>query len=185
LGIIGPVLGLESYTADVIGGQSWRSSPEEGGDLLKLACKYDVAWIADLVLHGELASGDDFLDDIVLAFTAEHSEKTFKTLINNWRPQDPKAIQGIVRSAARSWSGKGVMQLLLEQRGADVQITPEVVKAAAANYRSGEEVMQLLLEQRGADVQITPDFVDIISLSFDFYSMQLLLEQRGVGCPSQ
>ncbi|KAH8776825.1 hypothetical protein F5882DRAFT_298852, partial [Hyaloscypha sp. PMI_1271] len=43
---------------------------------------------------------------------------------------------------------------LLEQRGADVQIT-EVVKAAAGNYRNGKEVTLLLLEQRGIDVQIT------------------------------
>jgi hypothetical protein len=49
--------------------------------------------------------------------------------------------------------------LLLEQRGADVVITEEVVKAAAGNEESGKDVMIVLLEQRGADVVITDDVV--------------------------
>lgn len=54
--------------------------------------------------------------------------------------------------------GKGCqnkMMLLLEQRGADVVITDEVVKAAAGNRESGKEVMRPLLEQRGSDGKIT------------------------------
>jgi hypothetical protein len=41
------------------------------------------------------------------------------------------------------------MQLLLKQRGEDVVVTEEVVKAAAGNKYSGKEVVQLLLEHRG------------------------------------
>jgi len=52
-----------------------------------------------------------------------------------------------------------VIRLLLELRGAEIQITEEVVKAAAGNYGSGEEVMRLLLEQRGAEIQITEEMV--------------------------
>ncbi|PVI03263.1 hypothetical protein DM02DRAFT_669919 [Periconia macrospinosa] len=41
-------------------------------------------------------------------------------------------------------SGKEVMALLLEQRGDEVKITEEVVRAAAGNWKSGKEVMALL-----------------------------------------
>ncbi|KAH6665987.1 hypothetical protein B0J14DRAFT_678599 [Halenospora varia] len=45
----------------------------------------------------------------------------------------------VVKAAAGNWaSGREVMMLLLEQRGADVVITEEVVKAAAGNWDSGE-----------------------------------------------
>ena len=36
------------------------------------------------------------------------------------------------------------MELLLEQRGADVVVTEEVVKTAAGNEESGRELMRLL-----------------------------------------
>jgi hypothetical protein len=59
----------------------------------------------------------------------------------------------VVKAAAGNYeNGKEVMRLLLEQRGADIQIIEEVVKTAAGNYRNGKEVMMLLLEQQGADV---------------------------------
>ena len=41
------------------------------------------------------------------------------------------------------------MILVLERRGDDVQITKEVVKAAAGRCKSREEAMTLLLERRG------------------------------------
>jgi hypothetical protein len=41
-----------------------------------------------------------------------------------------------------------VMELLLRQRGGEVKITEEVVKAAAGNWKSGKEVMALLYEKQ-------------------------------------
>ena len=43
----------------------------------------------------------------------------------------------IKAAAANEESGKEVMMLLLEKRGADVVITEEVIKAAAGNWRNG------------------------------------------------
>jgi len=51
------------------------------------------------------------------------------------------------------------MTLLLNRRGADVQITQEVVVAAAGNEGDGKEIMTLLLDRRGAEVQITQEVV--------------------------
>ena len=52
--------------------------------------------------------------------------------------------------------GKIVMALLLDRRGDQIQITEDVVKAAAENR---EEVMALLLDRRGDQIQITEDVV--------------------------
>ena len=46
------------------------------------------------------------------------------------------------------------MALLLDQRGDEVKITEEVVKAAAKNEDSGKEVIALLLNQRGDDSRV-------------------------------
>src|SRR5438874_9170488 len=70
------------------------------------------------------------------------------------------------------------MTLLLGRRGADVQITEEVVKAAVGND-NGKEVMALLLDWRGADVQITEEVVALIAERFDHEVMTLLLDQQG------
>ncbi|KAF2726435.1 hypothetical protein EJ04DRAFT_393876, partial [Polyplosphaeria fusca] len=43
--------------------------------------------------------------------------------------------------------------------GSDVEITNEVVVAAAGNEDNGKEVMALLLDQRGDEVQITQEVV--------------------------
>ncbi|CZR65557.1 uncharacterized protein PAC_15457 [Phialocephala subalpina] len=53
--------------------------------------------------------------------------------------------------------GQEVMSLLRNQRGAEVQITEEVVIAAAGNASSGQKVIALLLDQRGAEVKITEE----------------------------
>jgi hypothetical protein len=86
--------------------------------------------------------------------------------------------------------GKEVMQLLLEQRGLDVvinkrganvQITPQVVEATEGNERRGKEMMQLLLKQRGADFQIMPLVVEAAAENKRSGKevIQLLLEPRG------
>ena len=45
------------------------------------------------------------------------------------------------------------MALLLNQKGDDIQITEEVLKAAAENL-NGYKVMALLLDRRADDIQI-------------------------------
>ena len=64
----------------------------------------------------------------------------------------------------------------IDRRGADVQITEEVIKAAAGNSESGTEVITLLLDRRGADVQITEEAVRVIAEHFDQAVMTLFLD---------
>ncbi|KFY17970.1 hypothetical protein V492_00220, partial [Pseudogymnoascus sp. VKM F-4246] len=96
-------------------------------------------------------------------------------------------------------SGKEVVTLLLDQRGDDVRITDnvvkaaarnrgddvhitdDVVKAAAGNMQSGKEVIALLLDRRGDNVHITDDVVKAAALNGGSGKevMALLLDQRG------
>lgn len=75
------------------------------------------------------------------------------------------------------------LKLLLDQRAAGIQITEEVVKAAAENYSSGEQVMALLLNQRGVDIEITEAVVmaDAENYISCEQAMTLLLNQQGVN----
>src|SRR5436190_21662566 len=63
----------------------------------------------------------------------------------------------VSEAATDDRSGEVMMTLLLDRRGADVQITEEVVALIAARF--GQEVMAMLLDRRGADVQITEEVV--------------------------
>ena len=92
-----------------------------------------------------------------------------------------KIRKEVVKAAAGNrWSGKEVMTLLLEQRGADVVITEEIMKAAARNGRSGKEIMMLLLEQRGADVVITEEVVKAASTSGQRSVLNVIQENLGI-----
>lgn len=74
-----------------------------------------------------------------------------------------------------------VMKALLEKRGDDIQITPEMVVAAAGNWESGEGVMKILLEKPGGDIKITPEVVVAAAENGGSGEgvMKILLEERG------
>jgi predicted Fe-Mo cluster-binding NifX family protein len=64
----------------------------------------------------------------------------------------------VVKAAAGNRkSGEAVIKLLLEQRGADVVITREVVEIIARQF--GQGVIMALLNEKGADVVITEEVV--------------------------
>lgn len=54
------------------------------------------------------------------------------------------------------------MALLLDQRGAEIKITEEVVKAATWNKKHSEEIMALLLDRHGGDLQITAEEIKVV-----------------------
>ena len=85
--------------------------------------------------------------------------------------------QGLVVGMARLFDAE-CMALLLEQRGDEVKITEEVVKAAAGNRTSGNRVMELLLKQRVDGFEITQGLVAEMARLFNTECMALLLKQR-------
>ncbi|KAN0069059.1 hypothetical protein V8E54_012688, partial [Elaphomyces granulatus] len=54
-----------------------------------------------------------------------------------------------------------VVHVLLDRRGDQIQITEDVVKAAASNRWHGKEVMALLVDRQGDQIRITEDVVKI------------------------
>jgi hypothetical protein len=129
----------------------------EHADLVRFLCTKDLGWMAELVLREELASPEKLLVDDVLIHSAGKSTKVFAVLLPWWRPHGQMGIQRVTSAAAGS--SPDVMHLLLETKGDEVHITPEIVVAAAGNLKSGKQVMQLLLERKGEEVQVTPEVV--------------------------
>ncbi|KAK4205473.1 ankyrin repeat-containing domain protein [Triangularia verruculosa] len=73
------------------------------------------------------------------------------------------------------------MTLLLNRRGDQINITEEVVKAAAGNWQNGKEVMTLLLDRRGDQITITEEVVKAAAGNEGNGKevMTLLLDRRG------
>lgn len=69
------------------------------------------------------------------------------------------------------------MTLLLTGREDQIQVTEEVVKAAARNWSRRKEIMTPLLDRQGDHIQIRENLVEIIIDRFK--SEVVLLDQRG------
>ncbi|KAM0271966.1 hypothetical protein ACHAQH_008852 [Verticillium albo-atrum] len=52
-----------------------------------------------------------------------------------------------------------ILGLLLDKRGSDIQITKDIIKAAASNDSHGKEVLALILDRRGPNIQITEEII--------------------------
>ncbi|KAK2590746.1 hypothetical protein QQS21_011558 [Conoideocrella luteorostrata] len=77
--------------------------------------------------------------------------------------------------------GRGTMAALLENRGQDVHITEEVMRAAAGNRQNGREVMGVLLDHRGDEIIITEEVMKTAAEN-EFRGrevMGVLLDRRG------
>ncbi|KAH8649711.1 hypothetical protein BGZ60DRAFT_569767 [Tricladium varicosporioides] len=86
----------------------------------------------------------------------------------------------LVQTLAESFNAL-IMKTLLMHYGDRIEITEDVVKAAAGNWGSGKEVIALLLDQRGDEVKITEDVVKAAARNWGSGKevMTLLLDQRG------
>uniref|UniRef100_L2FI68 Ankyrin repeat and sam domain containing protein 6 n=1 Tax=Colletotrichum fructicola (strain Nara gc5) TaxID=1213859 RepID=L2FI68_COLFN len=73
------------------------------------------------------------------------------------------------------------LRLLLDRQGQEIQVTNEIVKAAAGNESSGEQVMRLLLGRRGEEVKVTEEVVKAAASNelSGVRLMNLLLNRRG------
>lgn len=90
-----------------------------------------------------------------------------------------KVDERVVITAARNlWRGMDMMTLLLDQRGDQIIITEDIVKAAAEN-ENGKEMMALLLDRRGDQITITEDVIKAAVRSRDYKGvMTLILDRR-------
>ena len=74
------------------------------------------------------------------------------------------------------------MELLLDLRAHEVNVTEEVVKIAVQNQRCGLEILELLLERRRDEVKVSQEVVSAVE-GFDTIKrakkMWLLLDRLG------
>jgi len=112
---------------------------------------------------------------VVVAASNEESGKEVIALLLDRRVQImQEAVTAIVQ-----YFDINIVILLLNRYSVDVQITQEVVVAAAGNFNS-KEVIALLLDRCGVDVQITQEVVVAAAGNFNGKEvMALLLDRRG------
>ncbi|KAL8907434.1 MAG: hypothetical protein Q9207_001404 [Kuettlingeria erythrocarpa] len=163
--------------------QTWMTTHgrfryQQPSRISEVAIQLDIGWLAELLLNrGSCGIQDDFEEDC-LSQAAEQEGVVLEVLLRNERSVDFTITEGIAPRVAE-YHCHATMELLLDRRGADIQITEAVVQAAAGNWGSGKEVITLLLDRRGADIQITEAVRESIAREFDQEVITLLLDQRG------
>jgi hypothetical protein len=140
---------------------------------------FGIGWLAELLLNEESMNLEDDSEESSLleAATQSPNGEVLQVLLHHEKCMELVVTHSVVERVARMFN-KAIMTLLLNRRGADVQITEEVLIAAAGNA-NGNEVMALLLDQRGAEIIITEYTVATIASRFDKEVMAILLDQRG------
>ncbi|KAI4154500.1 MAG: hypothetical protein LQ340_001657 [Diploschistes diacapsis] len=166
--------------------QVWMSEhvskiyPNYPSRISEVAIYFDIGWLAELLLNREPCGISDDFERNCLSQAMTRQGAVLEVLLKHERVLALTVTGGEVRFIARFQHFR-MMKLLLDRRGTDVQITEEVVEAAARNDKNGREIMTLLLDRRGADVQITEKVVVAAAGSWGSGKdvMTLLLDRRG------
>ncbi|KAF3074393.1 hypothetical protein CFAM422_003627 [Trichoderma lentiforme] len=88
-----------------------------------------------------------------------------------------KITKRAIEAAARS--SVEIMQMLLEQRRDEINITKKFVSAAECNSKNGKQIMALLIQQRGDKIAASKKTTSAIAKEFDKDMMEFLLDQHG------
>ena len=115
-----------------------------------VAIHFDIGWLAELLLNRELCDISDDFEKDCLSEAVRYEGAVLEVLLKHERSMVSSVTGKMVEVLARGHHCE-MMTLLLDRRGADVQITEEVVKAAAGNGESGKGIITLLLDRCGAD----------------------------------
>ncbi|ERF76578.1 hypothetical protein EPUS_05851 [Endocarpon pusillum Z07020] len=153
---------------------------ESPSRISEVAISFDIGWLVELLLNKERCGVSGNFERNCLLKAARQKGAVLKVMLKHEKGMK-LAVTGAVVEAIAASHHHSMMTLLLDRRGADVQINEEVVKAAAGNSGSGREVMTLLLDRRGADVQISEEVVKAASGNYESGKevMTLLLDRRG------
>ncbi|KAI9686997.1 MAG: hypothetical protein M1822_002750 [Bathelium mastoideum] len=141
--------------------RNWATLRNASGEGISEVCvrlnSYDII-IFLLEQEDKVQVLDEILRAICTVFTDFWTRhRLMKLLLEQQARMLPVASSYIERIAR--FLDAGCMAMLLDERGDEVHITEEVVKAAAGNIVHGQKIMELLLERRGDEVQITEEVV--------------------------
>ncbi|KAM7210732.1 hypothetical protein V8F06_013894, partial [Rhypophila decipiens] len=123
----------------------------------QIATVFNIGWLAELLLDGKIEDLPSDFEEYGLE-GVERAKSVLLVVIGHENSKGLVLPRAVVRGIAESHDHV-MMKALLEKHGGDIQITPEVVVAAAGNWECGKGVMEILLEKRGGDIQITPEMV--------------------------
>ena len=157
-----------------------KMDPDYPSRISEVAIHFDIGWLAELLLNREPCGISDDFERNCLSQAAKHKGAVLEVLLKHEIGLALTVTDAVVRATAEFQHFR-MMKLLLDRRGADVQITDKVVEAAAGNGRSGKDIITLLLDRRGADVQITEKAVEVAAGN-DWSGkdiITLLLDRRG------
>ncbi|KFZ23512.1 hypothetical protein V502_02005 [Pseudogymnoascus sp. VKM F-4520 (FW-2644)] len=150
----------------------WGSLPESVRDI---AIIYDIGWLANLLLINTPDNlSVQFDESLIVSFATRGRSSILEEILKHPKL---KVTEAFVKTMA-TWN-KGAMRVLLSQRGGEVKITEEVLKAAVRGY-GGKEVIEILLSQRGGEVKITEDVLKAAMGGHRSKEViELLLQERG------
>ncbi|KAE8407050.1 hypothetical protein BDV37DRAFT_280315 [Aspergillus pseudonomiae] len=122
-----------------------------------------------------------FNDRTVTCIVRYPSTEVLELLLSN--RDDVSITTEMLEAAARNWDGLGALRLLLKKRAPTINITMEMLVAAAGNFSDGFEMMKLLLEEWSPDTPVGEEV--IYKLASNRYHgleiMNLLLQNQQTG----
>ncbi|KAI1825244.1 hypothetical protein F4861DRAFT_538149 [Xylaria intraflava] len=164
---------------------AYFNHPIEDFSLVRFCIDYGIAWLARALLDRQLEGVEgDFEKDCLSYFVdveiSSEDRTFFKTILSHDRSKEFE-IGRFVPEYIMEFSDQEILQILLNKRGDEIQITPEMVEAAAINESHGEAVMRLLLNERGDEIKISPEVMETAASNglSGIYVVRLLLDKRG------
>ncbi|OTA01901.1 hypothetical protein A9Z42_0022420 [Trichoderma parareesei] len=127
-------------------------------DIVKAAARNSNGPHSLALLRNERRDEFTVTEDIVKAAAGYNDEKALKLLLEQW--QSESITEELVRIAAgeNHIHGYQVVQFLLRERGNEIAITEEILKAAIRGHRK-KSVLEVLLDQRADEVIITQEIL--------------------------
>jgi hypothetical protein len=116
-----------------------------------------TAWVIDAIARG-----------------GRNSEEEWGILFENGI-LTPDAVGEVIESIVANLEGY-ILQLFIDQKGVEIQVTEEIVHAAMKNSLNGNDMMTIILENRDRRAPITKKAINLIATAFDNAILQQSLD---------
>ncbi len=160
----------------------WRSrsyGPAVPTKVTRLVVRFDINWLAELIFTNQIEA--EHFKESEIRDMAEFAPQSFRLLLCLSSKQFP-ITKEIIERAIRSREAIASMQLLLDHRTQEIEITESVVANAASNtwYGQSEELVQLLLDhEAAAGIRIAEKILESAARNSNERVMRLLLTSRS------
>lgn len=180
LKLIDPDSKAYSVWSDLYWGDKYRRKPSTPTGLIVAACLGHTVTVKLLLDTGvNINAWDREYGNALEAASVRGYEAIVKQLID----KDADIDAQVVVAAARNYlNGKEIMTLLLDRRSADVQITEQVVKAAAGNGDGGNLILHL---HHATAIEVTEAVMESAATSGQESVLRLFEEWAGTRVVSQ